>query len=736
MTEEQVFLAVLELADPSDRTAYLDKACGGDVEFRRQVEALLAAHFKTGAFLDEPVGRRLGAGPATPFLDDTTDRRAGPPGGAAAGEKKKPDEDPEDLPFLQPTARPGSLGRVDHYEVLQVLGKGGFGIVLRAFDDVLQRVVALKVLAPAIAATSLARKRFLREARSSAQVRHENVVRVYAVEEQPLPFLVMEFIPGETLQQRLDRTGPLEAPEIVRLGRQVSEGLAAAHATGLIHRDIKPGNVLLEGGQQRVKITDFGLARAADDASLSQSGVLAGTPMYMAPEQARGEPLDHRADLFSLGSVLYVMATGRPPFRAATTYAVLRRVVEDAPRPIRELIPEMPQWLCDIVAKLQAKKPEDRFQSAGEVANVLADCEAQLGANAEVKDYSCVPQSKPVPRRSGSWKWVAAAALLLAALALAITGASGVTRWLQNQRPTQDPLGSGDGGRERSGVRGLPTYYTNTLGMRFKLVQAGTFTMGSPGEEIDRCLKEFAEGGQKLQELRKRHEGAFEQERLPAEGPEHEVEITRPFYMGITEVTVGQFRQFVEAQKYDVGDDDWKKTGPESSDDCPVVFVSWYNAVDFCNWLSAREGKKYRLPTEAEWEYCCRAGKAGARYCFGNKDERLENYAWYKDNSDGRAQRVGQLSPNAWGLYDMHGNAWEWCQDNFDQNYYRNSPVKDPPGGDGAERTVRGGSWYWAPEFCRSAFRHFVAPGQRYSDLGFRVVLVAPPGVVRTEGGE
>src|SRR6185369_11026461 len=185
------------------------------------------------------------------------------------------------------------------------LGQGGFGIVFRAFDDVLQRVVAVKVLSPHMAATSPPRKRFLREAQTSAQVRHENVVQVYEVGEKPLPYLVMEFIPGETLQQRLDRVGPVEPAEVVRVGRQIAEGLAAAHATDLIHRDIKPGNILLEGGHLKAKLTDFGLARAADDASISQSGIIAGTPMYMAPEQAKGETLDQRADLFSLGSVLY-----------------------------------------------------------------------------------------------------------------------------------------------------------------------------------------------------------------------------------------------------------------------------------------------------------------------------------------------------------------------------------------------------------------------------------------------
>ncbi len=161
-----------------------------------------------------------------------------------------PGEPDDALTFLTPPRRPDSLGRIGHYEVLEVLGKGGFGIVFRAFDETLQRVVAVKVLAPQLAATSPARKRFLREARSSAKVRHENVVQVYAVEEQPLPYLVMEFIPGETLQQRLDRTGPLETAEVVQFGRQIAEGLAAAHAMGLIHRDIKPGNILIEAGAE------------------------------------------------------------------------------------------------------------------------------------------------------------------------------------------------------------------------------------------------------------------------------------------------------------------------------------------------------------------------------------------------------------------------------------------------------------------------------------------------------
>jgi hypothetical protein len=269
-------------------------------------------------------------------------------------------------------------------------------------------------------------------------VRHENVVQVYEVAEQPLPYLAMEFIPGETLQQRLNRVGPVEPAEVVRVGRQVAEGLAAAHATDLVHRDIKPANILLEGGQLRVKITDFGLARAADDASISQSGIIAGTPMYMAPEQALGNKLDQRADLFSLGSVLYQMAAGRPPFRANGTVAVLKRVAEDTPRDIREITPETPQWLCDIIAKLHAKDPDERFQSAREVADLLADCEAQLKATQDVK-FGLPAAAKPAaPTASPGRKWAAAAAavVMLSLVGVAATEFTGVTHLF---RPAASP---------------------------------------------------------------------------------------------------------------------------------------------------------------------------------------------------------------------------------------------------------------------------------------------------------
>lgn len=441
MTEEQIFLAALDLPDADRRSAYLDSVCGPDGDLRRQVESLLAAHFKSGEFLSESLADQLGTSPITQIAETLiVDRQ---PNEAMVAKPETPADTP-DLSFLQPSTRPDSLGRLGHYDMLQVLGHGGFGIVFRAFDEVLQRVVAIKVLAPAIAATSPARKRFLREAQASARVHHENVVQVHAVEELPIPHLVMEFIAGETLQQRLDRTGPLEVAEIVRLARQVAEGLAAAHETGLIHRDIKPGNILIGGGaQEKVKITDFGLARAADDASMTQSGMVAGTPMFMAPEQAQGETLDQRADLFSLGSVMYTMASGRPPFRAATTFAVLKRVVEETPRPIQDIIPETPQWLCDIIERLQEKTPEKRFQTAREVADVLTDCEEQLKEHARVYDLSRIPRVQPQPLSHRKALALATALFLLPLIVLGVSEAIGLTHLFRPQispQATRDPL--------------------------------------------------------------------------------------------------------------------------------------------------------------------------------------------------------------------------------------------------------------------------------------------------------
>jgi len=279
---------------------------------------------------------------------------------------------PEPLDFLAPTDWPGSLGRLGTYEVKGVLGRGGMGVVLKAHDPALGRNVAIKVLSAPLATCGASRRRFLREARAAAAVVHEHVVSVFAVVESAgLPFLVMEYVPGRSLQDRIDRFGPLGLAEVLRIGRQTAAGLAAAHEQGIVHRDVKPANILLEDGVERVRLTDFGLARVVADAALTRSGVVAGTPHYMAPEQASGAAVDRRADLFSLGSTLYAAAAGRPPFRAETPLGVIRRVCDDRHRPLREANPDVPAWFEAIVDRLLAKDPDDRFADADEVADLL-----------------------------------------------------------------------------------------------------------------------------------------------------------------------------------------------------------------------------------------------------------------------------------------------------------------------------------------------------------------------------
>ena len=281
--------------------------------------------------------------------------------------------------ILAPSDDERMLGRLGPYEIAGIIGSGGMGIVLKGHDRALDRFVAIKLLSPHLASSGAARQRFLREARAAAAVVHDNVIAIHGVDEfAGLPYLVMPYCRGTTLEKRVRDSGPMSLREILRVGLQTARGLAAAHAQGLVHRDVKPANILLEDGVERVRITDFGLARAADDASLTVTGLLAGTPHYMSPEQALGKPLDARSDLFALGAVLFTMATGSPPFRAESSHAVLRQVTDVEPADVRLANPDIPAWLSGIVRRLLAKDPAARYQSTAEVAGTLEACLAHV----------------------------------------------------------------------------------------------------------------------------------------------------------------------------------------------------------------------------------------------------------------------------------------------------------------------------------------------------------------------
>jgi serine/threonine protein kinase/WD40 repeat protein len=393
MNERTIFLEALDQPTTSQRAAFLDQACGANLDLRQKVEALLQAHGDAGSFIEHSAFTPEATQRAIHPNDDTDPQTALSSGADSPLRSATPTGIP--LNFLTPSEVPGHLGKLGSYEILEVIGRGAFGIVLRALDPKLHRVVAIKVLAPELASNPRSVRQFLNEAVAAAAVSHDHVVTIHAIDDSTaLPFLVMECIIGQSLQQKIEKSGPLPIEEVLRIGMQIAFGLAAAHKQGLVHRDIKPANILLENGVQRVKITDFGLARSLDDLAATQTFQVAGTPQYMSPEQAHGDSIDQRSDLFSLGSVMYAMCTGRPAFRAESVMGILKRVCDEIPSPIPESNPCIPEWLDYIVARLMAKRPEDRYQTAAEVAELLRNRLADVQQGREIFSP---PPPKPIP---------------------------------------------------------------------------------------------------------------------------------------------------------------------------------------------------------------------------------------------------------------------------------------------------------------------------------------------------
>ncbi len=867
---DSILTAAVEIGSPDQRAAYLAEACGDDADLRAQVERLIKAHFLAGSFLEEPVA---GDRP-TEVLDALTASERLP-------DAINPPPNETSFDFLQPCDVPDRLGKLGPYEVIEVTGRGGMGVVFRAHDPKLNRVVAVKVLAPEFAANPTARKRFLREARAAAAVSHPHVVTIHAVEEAGnTPYLVMEYIDGQSLEDKIEREGTLQLEAILRIGSQIAAGLAAAHGQGLVHRDIKPANILLENGVERVKITDFGLARVVDDVSVTRTGDVAGTPEFMSPEQAQGLAIEHRSDLFSLGSVLYAMCTGRSPFRGDTVVAALRRVCDDVPRPIREVNPEIPEHLVSLIDRLLAKNPDERFQTAEEVAELLSRHLADLQhptkspspdplANTVEARQRTEPSVRPAWAFCRSWRrpWLVAGLVLLAVLmGLGVTEATGVTHFaatviriatgestlvikiddpaisvtiegedilIQGAGTSEIRLKPGTyrlraekggqpvaieqelvsitrGGREVVNVKLLPLAAETETGevepprqrdevpwsashpakvppprqsdevpwpailpadapppaiapfdaaAAKKHQQAWADYLGVPAEQevtLADSVKltmalippgEFVMGSSGKARARFREEARLADDQwsvstIRMDGPQHHERITRAFWLGRHEVTVGQFRQFVLQTGYrtDAEQDGkgggsyfrggflmdvrvaWDSgSGLEQTDEHPVVNVTWNDAMAFCRWLSEKEGAEFVLPSEAQWEYACRAGTTTAWYC-GDSDTTLEEYAWFNRNSDMTTHPVGQLKPNGWGLYDMHGNVQEWCADRW-ATPYGHSP-RDDLTNPSTGRPVRGGDWHRHAWNCWSAYRYGTSPEYRNCNIGFRVAAV------------
>jgi serine/threonine protein kinase len=650
--------------------------------------------------------------------------------------------------FLAPPQADDELGRLGKYRILKILGHGGMGVVFKAEDPKLERTVAIKAMLPNIAASASAGLRFMREARTMARVEHDHIVRIYQVDEdRGVPFMAMEFLRGESLDQRLRREPIVPVSDVVRIGREIADALAAAHATGLIHRDIKPANIWLEskdeGGRmkdekhnppdssiilhpssfQKTKILDFGLARAvSEEHAVTQEGMIVGTPAYMAPEQGRGEAVDARCDLFSLGVVLYRMSTGKAPFQGSDTVSTLWSVGTYDPPPPAQVSPSVPAALSDLIMRLLVKDPAHRIGSAAAVVKALENIARGEGANLAGTDatvaldvpappqdlFSFTDQTLPVmpearlapPRRS--WSVWGALAVAAGVLMLATTV---MVFWLTHIGDAQnEQAGDAKGLPPAKSVDALPGKFRNDLGMEFVLVPRGKSWLGGgkgvPGDK--------------------------------------EVVFTNDFFLGAYEVTQEEWESVAKTnpsffsrhgggkeQIRDIPDADLKKF--------PVEHVSWNDIQIFLAKLNARvnePGWIYRLPTEAEWEYACRGGPLKDRFDSAQSfylqlpsGKLVPGQANFKHaNGLKRTSRVGTYGPNSLGLYDMHGNVWEWCSD------------ADPDDRGVLLRVNRGGSWEYKAGDVDAASRWVQAGSDRDSGTGLRLARVPlqnkmPPGV-------
>ncbi len=633
--------------------------------------------------------------------------------------------DADDLPSL--------FGR---YRVKKKLGHGGMGVVYLAHDLELDRSVALKVLRGEYERHPEFIARLQNEARAAAAVDHPGFCRVYEVGQiNDRHYIAMAYIEGRPLSALIDPGDPMDVDEAVAWVLRLATILAEAHDRRIVHRDLKPSNVMVNHRREPI-ITDFGLARRLEFAGpdLTSTGQILGSPHYMAPEQVEGISgmIGPACDIYSLGVIFYELLTGQRPFRGSTP-RILASILMREPAPLASLRPEIDNDLDRICRRAMAKKIEDRYPSMRSLADALATWRAShrpgvLTGSSErthLLDAGSrgVPAVKPSsafsPRSGGAtnesptggeramkhWK-APVLALVIGVLAMETWRAFGHRGESEDehQRTLPSPPVPRASAPERAISADEASYVMNSLGMELRRIEPGEFVMGSPDNE------------------------GFEDEH-----PQHGARITKPFFLGVYEVSQSQYRALIDNDR----------SGIHDENQTPIVSVDWFDAVNFCNQLSLAEhlppyyrltrhgadleavvllqdGPGYRLPTEAEWEYACRAGTWSV-YPFDGDETALGQNAWFLQNSSGQVHAIGKKQPNAWGLYDMLGNAWEWCQDGYDPAYYLTSPDANPRGPlNAATRVIRGGSVF-DDLWCRSAARQGHPPTTRLEWLGFRV---------------
>jgi formylglycine-generating enzyme required for sulfatase activity/tRNA A-37 threonylcarbamoyl transferase component Bud32 len=673
---------------------------------------------------------------------------------------------PAEAPAL-PAGLPPELANHPRYCILRELGRGGMGIVYQARQTLMNRQVVIKVINKALLDNPDALERFHREVEAAARLAHPNIVTAYDAEQaSDLHMLVMEFVPGQNLAEVLQKKGPLPVVHACVYARQAALGLQHAHEQGMVHRDIKPHNLMLTPKGQ-VKILDFGLAKLVSEnrvqAALTALNSYMGTPDYSAPEQATdARKADIRADIYSLGCTLYCLLAGRPPFQEETPVQTILAHLEKEPPPLPELRPDVPAALWAVVARMLAKDPALRYQKPAEVAQALAPfgkptARATPGAvtatarsaggpaappgtpSQVLRSPQAVPQAPTSAAGSPFADLAADVQPRKSAKAAADAAPAGRLWWIAGGAMVAGVSLVFLGG-VCAGVLHLRGWGSNARDSRdAALVSRSTIRADQPtGKEaaqpvVAPLAKDFTNSISMKLVLVPR--GSFW---MGERGSQRQVEIPRDFYLGVFPVTQEQWQAVMGSNPSwfsRSGGGTGKVKGISDADlkQFPVEQVSWDDAQEFLKRLKAREkdsGYLYRLPTEAEWEYACRGGATSQEdcafdfYCGQPSNDLSSEQA----NFDGRnpagsapkgkwlerTSKVGSYQPNRLGLHDMHGNVWEWCADPFEAG--------------GSVRVFRGGGWDCLGSACRASARSGFVPSDRNDRLGVRLAAVPSGG--------
>ncbi|OHB64074.1 MAG: hypothetical protein A2Y77_12370 [Planctomycetes bacterium RBG_13_62_9] len=599
--------------------------------------------------------------------------------------------------------QPGGQVLSGRYRIVRQLGSGGMGTVYLAEDMELDgMLVAIKVLPAILANNKRAVDNLRREAKTALKLTHPNIVRLQTFQsDEAIKYLVMEYVDGGSLEDRISSQGPMSVEAAMKIFSQVAAGLDLAHSQGVLHRDIKPANIMLTK-DGTAKLADFGIARELKDSMTRVTGKeTSGTLLYMAPEQLRGGEPDRRSDIYSLAATIYECLSGHPPFyRGSVEY----QIVHETAAPLPNLTPGQNAALCRALSKDLAQRPASAPALLAELARGVPAAPFQPAANlgagtpprTDADRLRVVPVGAPGAASPSPWKIAVLVSVCVVGLVgiLVIGGGVAFLRMPPTPNPTPPtpvptPVPPIDNNVVVNPIyvpvdndSPLPERIVDSIGIELVWIPPGRFLMGSPENE---------------------------QGRDGDESPLHAVTLTEGFYMGVYEVTQAQWMAVMGSNPSEF-----------QGDDLPVENVTWEDATEFCRRRSGREGLEYRLPTEAEWEYACRAGST-ASYSFGDGNSVLDEYGWHSGNSGGTTHPIGEKMPNLFGLYDMHGNVWEWCQDVYSK--YPSAGVVNPRGPAwGDERINRGGGWSAVAAYCRSATRDRDLPTDRYNVLGLRVV--------------